>query len=229
MAERSLESLVDNLQRAAAARDSDLTDAELLRRFVQAHDSAAFELIVWRHGAMVQSVCRRILGRSGESDDAFQATFLVLLKKANRVYCDRSLAGWLYGVAFRVAQRCRRATMTRHRHESRAGGPEAQFPKQNDLADVGPILHSEINRLPERLRKPVVLCLVEGRTNEEAARILKVPHGTVLSRLSRARERLRRRLTRRGVAIGGAGFTKVLAAEPVSAELINSTIRNAQL
>jgi RNA polymerase sigma factor (sigma-70 family) len=228
MPERSLESLVDTLHRAAADRDADVTDSELLRRFARAHDPAAFELIVWRHGAMVQAVCRRILGRSTEVDDASQATFIVLLRQAHRIRCNSSLAGWLHGVAYRVAQGSRRSMMTRRRHEGNAGRLESMLPPEQDQSDVGPILHAEIDRLPERLRKPVVLCLVEGRTNEEAARMLKVPHGTVLSRLSRARERLQRRLVRRGITLGAAGIGTLAAMDPVSAALVECVMQSAR-
>src|SRR5258708_38272261 len=114
MTERRLESLVDEIHRAAVDATA-VSDGELLGRFLQARDPAAFELVVWRHGAMVQAVCRRILGRSADVDDAFQATFLVLLRQAKSIRRRESLAGWLHGVAYRVAQRCRRANAARWR------------------------------------------------------------------------------------------------------------------
>jgi RNA polymerase sigma factor (sigma-70 family) len=224
MTERSLESLVGNLQRTAADHEREVTDRELLRSYLKSRDSAAFELIVWRHASMVQAVCRRVLGRSGEVDDAFQATFLVLFRQAARVRCKDSLAGWLHGVAFRVAHRCLRSALTRQRQESRAGKPESLSPPQIENADIGPVLHAEIDRLSERLRKPLVLCLIEGRSAADAARLLNVPEGTVQSRLSRARERLRSRLVRRGVTLGVAGLGSALATEPASAGLVESVM-----
>src|SRR5579871_6538238 len=225
MPERSLESMVDHLHRVAAERDDSASDGELLRRFLQNRDPSVFELIVWRHGAMVQAVCRRVLGRRGEADDAFQATFLVLLRYAHSIRKADSLAGWLHGVAFRVAHRALRTLTTRQRIERQASQPEAQLPAVNDQPDLGPILHAEINRLPDRLRLPFVLCEVEGRAKNEAATMLSLPYGTVLSRLSRARERLRRRLVQRGIAFGAAGIASALVVEPATASLVASAMQ----
>jgi len=224
---RSLGPLVDRLHRVAADCDNAVPDGALLQRFQQVHDPAAFELIVWRHGAMVQAVCQRVLGQGAEVDDAFQATFLVLLGRARSIRNRDSLAGWLHGVAFRVARRCRRNLLTRRRHERGASRPESQYPPNRDQTDLGPILHAEIDRLPERLRRPFVLCEIEGRTNAEAAALLAVPYGTIRSRLSRAREQLRRRLTQRGVVLGATGFGSMLAFEPVSAGLVQSAVHGA--
>ncbi len=225
MPERSLETMVDHLHRVAAERDDAATDGELLRRFLQTRDPSVFELIVWRHGAMVQAVCRRVLGGRGEADDAFQATFLVLLRYAHSIRKVESLAGWLHGVAFRVAHRALRTLTTRQRIERQASQPEAQLPAERDQPDLGSILHDEINRLPERLRQLFVLCEIEGRPKNEAASLLSLPYGTVLSRLSRARERLRRRLVQRGIAFGAAGVASTLAVEPVSAALVKSALQ----
>jgi len=222
---RSTGALVYQLQRVAADCDASVPDSALLLRFEQARDPAAFELIVWRHGAMVQAVCRRVLGRCAEVDDAFQATFLVLLQKSRSIRNRDSLGGWLHGVAFRVAHRCRRSLLSRQRHERGAARAEVQYPRDPDRSELGPILHAEIDRLPERLRQPFVLCEIEGRSNSEAAELLAVPDGTIRSRLSRARERLRRRLTQRGVVLGAAGFASALVVEPVSAALVASAVR----
>lgn len=222
MSER-LEALVDELQRVAA--DGAITDAELLGRLLQSRDPAALELVVWRHGSMVQAVCRRVLGPSPEIDDAFQATFLVLLRKARSIRQRESLAGWLHRVALRVAQRALRGSMARRRREAAAARPEALPPARLDQCDVGPLLHAEIDRLPERLRVAFVLCHLEGKTNEEAARLLGVPHGTILSRLSRARERLRSHLLRRGVAPAAALGAMLHEAEPVAAALVDGAVR----
>jgi RNA polymerase sigma factor (sigma-70 family) len=223
VSERRLESLVDELHRAAA--DGVVSDADLLARFVQSRDPAAFELVIWRHGAMVQAVCRRVLSRSNDVDDAFQATFLVLLLKARSIRRRESLAGWLHRVALRVAQRCRRASFNRLRREQAVAHVEALPPARTDEIDLGPLLHAEIDRLPERLRGPFVLCVLEGKTNEEAARLLGVPHGTVLSRLSRARERLRHRLIQRGVTAATIATAIAAAVEPVSASVVDAAVR----
>src|SRR5262245_40384012 len=222
--ERRLESLVDEIHRTAADGAA-VSDGELLGRFVQSRDPAAFELVVWRHGAMVQAVCRRVLGRSNEIDDAFQATFLVLLRKARSIRRRESIAGWLHRVALRVSQRCRRAGFNRMRREQAAARTEALPPARTDEFDLGPLLHAEIDRLPERLRGPFVLCVLEGKTNEDAARLLGVPHGTVLSRLSRARARLRQRLTRRGVTGATVAAATAVAIEPVSAAVVDAAVR----
>jgi RNA polymerase sigma factor (sigma-70 family) len=176
---------------------------------------------------MVQAVCRRVLGRSDEVDDAFQATFLVLLRQARSIRRRESLAGWLHRVALRVAQRCRRASFARLRREHVAARNEALPPARTDELDLGPLLHAEIDRLPERLRGPFVLCVLEGKTNEEAARLLGVPHGTILSRLSRARERLRQRLVRRGVTAAAVTAATAAAVEPVSAAVVDTAVREA--
>ncbi len=224
MPERSLESMVDHLHRVAAERDDSVSDGVLLTRFVQFHDPAAFELIVWRHGAMVQAVCRRVLGRNGDIDDAFQATFLVLLRHARSIRRHDSLAAWLHGVALRVARRYLRTLAAQQRLERRVSEPEVQHPADFDSSDIGPILHAEIELLPERLRKPFVLCEIEGRTDAETAAILAIPYGTVISRLSRARERLRRRLVKRGVVLGSTGLAAILAERPASAALVASAM-----
>ncbi len=221
---RSTESLVYQLQRVAADFDAAVPDSALLRRFQQYRDPTAFELLVWRHGAMVQAVCRRVLGQGADVDDAFQATFLVLLQQSRSIRNCHSLASWLHGVALRVALRRRRDLLTQRRRERAASRSEAQLPPDFDRSELGPILHAEIARLPERLRQPFVLCEVEGRSDAEAAEMLAVPDGTVRSRLSRAREHLRRRLAQRGVAFGAAGFASILAAEPVSASLVTSAM-----
>jgi RNA polymerase sigma factor (sigma-70 family) len=225
MTDRSLESMIDQLQRVAAKGDDSVPDGELLMRFLKVRDSAAFELIVWRHGGMVRAVCRRVLGARDEVDDAFQATFLVLLKCARSIRNRDSLASWLHGVAFRCAHRCLRAKAIRMRGERRAAQAEMQSQADLDQSDIGRILHAEIERLPERLRQPVVLCAVEGRTDAEAANMLAVPYGTLISRLSRARQRLRNRLTRRGIALGAGDTGLALATEPVSAALVESAVQ----
>ncbi len=180
------------------------TDDQLLKKYCTKRDEDAFAVLVHRHGPLVWRVCRRVLGPSPDAEDAFQATFIVLVRKAGTVRWKTSIAGWLYQVAHRVALRCR-ARIARHAAalaDHRTAAPP-RLPESSD-DDRRTTIEEEIARLPESLRLPVVMCYVEGLTNGEAARRLGCPEGTVASRLARARERLRRRLRARGIAVVGA-------------------------
>jgi len=171
-------------------------DGELLRRFAESRDEAAFELLVWRHGGLVMGACRRVLGPSADADDAFQAAFLALARQATSVRRGDAVAAWLHRVAVRAAVRLRTAAIRRRAVPL----PEVAAPPVAPFDDTAAVLDEEIGRLPEKYRVVFVLCELDGRTDAEAAAVLGCPKGTVLSRLSRARERLRQRLTRRGVA-----------------------------
>ncbi|SIO31081.1 RNA polymerase sigma factor, sigma-70 family [Singulisphaera sp. GP187] len=210
-----------------------LSDSELGERVVAGRDDtaeAAFTCLAERHGPMVLRVCRQMLHDRHEAEDAFQATFLVLASKAHAIRNQDSVAGWLHGVARRVALRSK-ADATRRRIKERQAAivAAAHSPEDNQgQSESWPELHEEIARLPERYREPVVLCYLEGLTTEAAAQRLGCPQGTILSRLSRAKERLRRSLTRRGVAVPAG----VLAAEwgsdvalAVPAALLETTVR----
>lgn len=198
-------------------------DGALLHGFLAGGDEAAFEALVSRHGPMVLGVCRRVLASPHDADDAFQATFLVLLKKGRQLRDADRLGPWLHGVATRVATKAR-AQAARRRYE-----PLPDLPAGDDtspeLADVRPILDAELGRLSAPHREVLVLCLLEGATAEEAARRLACPVGTVKSRLARGREILRARLAGRGVAPASA-LAAVMStfASPVSAALIRSTL-----
>jgi RNA polymerase sigma factor (sigma-70 family) len=177
-------------------------DARLLERFAAAQDAAAFAAILQRYGPLVWGVCRRVLAHEQDAEDAFQATFLVLVRKVRSVRRKDSLRSWLYGVALRVATRARD---TRRRQPRPAARENLSEPVDRELPaadwrDVRPALDEEINALPEKYREPVVLCLLEGKTGEEAARELGCPRATVATRLARARQRLQARLARRGLA-----------------------------
>ncbi len=217
---------------ARAPSGGTLTDGQLLDRFVAERDQAAFEVLVWRHGPMVLNVCRRLLGRPEDAEDAFQAAFLVLVRKARSVRRHDALGAWLYRVAYRVALRARAGIARRAGHE-RPGVDEAPAPAADGGAgpDLRPVLDEEISRLPEKYRTAVVLCYLEGKSNQEAAACLGCAEGTVASRLSRARERLRARLVRRGLAVSVAVVTTVLAekAAPaaVGAALVETTAKAA--
>jgi RNA polymerase sigma factor (sigma-70 family) len=197
-------------------------DPELLSRFAKDRDESAFELLVWRHAGLVLGVCRRVLRDEHLAEDAFQAVFLVLARKAGSVR-GANLAGWLFRVARRVAVRARRQAAARTTREvPLTADPEArEAVGPGERAELAAVLDQEVARLPERYRLPVVLCYLGGRSTEEAAHLLGCPRGTVLSRLATARQRLAARLTRRGVTLPAAGLTatgvEVLTAERVFA------------
>jgi RNA polymerase sigma factor (sigma-70 family) len=181
-------------------------DADLIARFCQRRDEvaeAAFRVLVERHGPMVVRVCRQVLGDGHAAEEAAQAVFLVLARKAGSIRVGRTVAPWLYGVARRVAARANVRAAARSAREDRVA--RAVAAERNDV-ETSPVpaaaeweaIHEEVGRLPERYRKPVVLCYLEGQTYEEAARLIGCPVGTVRVRLARARDRLRERLTRRG-------------------------------
>jgi RND family efflux transporter MFP subunit len=211
-----------------------LSDAELLERYVRHRDEAAFELLLWRHGVLVFNVCRRILPREQDAEDAFQATFLAFVRKAHAIARGGSVASWLYKVAYRVALEAK-ARAQRTAARERPGGEALAVQPSSDPIwdDLRSLLDEEVNRLPERLRRPFILCYLEGKTNEEAARQLGCRPGTVFSRLARGRELLRSRLVRRGVILSTATLTVALgqhAAEAVPvAPLVTATMRAALL
>ena len=189
-----------------------LSDERLLGRFVSDRDEAAFATLVQRHGPLVLRVCRRVLGHFQDAEDAFQATFLVLARKADTLRNRRTLAGWLYGVAHRTALTSRRSAMRRRRLDSPSGPlPPESPPAAAALRELQVILDDEVQRLPEKYRTPFVLCCLEGRSREDAARELGWKEGTVSSRIASARERLQRRLSRRGIALSSVVCADALA------------------
>jgi RNA polymerase sigma factor (sigma-70 family) len=212
-----------------------LSDEQLLGRFAMERGEAAelaFAVLVERHGPMVLRICQAMLEDEHATQDAFQATFLVLARRCCSLHVADSLGPWLYEVARRVAASARAAATRRRRNERHAAEltPLCQTAVCRDI-DLERLLHDEIARLPERYRVPVVLCLLEGCTHEQAARHLGWPLGTVKSRLAVGRERLRSRLMRRGLAPGAAMLVTTLAASPsraaVPASLVDATTRGA--
>jgi RNA polymerase sigma factor (sigma-70 family) len=190
-----------------------LSEGELLDRFVARRDDDAFEAIVARHGPMVLSVCRALLRDPNDVDDAFQAVFLVLVRKADALRHRERLGNWLYGVAQRVA---RRASSDASRRRARLSTlVEPADPAEADLErfDLRPLIHDEVNRLPTNYREAIVLCYFQGRTHEEAAQELGWPVGTVRGRLARARDLLRSRLMRRGIAPASGALVATLCRE----------------
>jgi len=207
----------------------DRTDEELIDCFTAGEgDTAqlAFMGLVGRHGPMVLRVCRRILGDPHEAEDAFQAVFLVLARKASCLRVRNSLGPWLHRVACNVASCARSTAALRRRHERRHAEATAFAVEESHWDDVGLVLHEEVDRLPERYRVPIVLCYLEDLTHEQAARRLNWPVGTVRTRLARGRARLRARLIRRGLATAG-GLT--LIPDAVSAAVPEALVRSTVL
>ncbi len=203
-----------------------MTDERLLADFVSHSDGSAFEAIVRRHGSMVFRVCRDFLGDRDLAEDAFQATFLVLVRQAGSIREQASLGRWLYAVACRISRRERRRQFRLRAHERQALEVEAAAPPDFDPADreLKPILHEEINRLPARLRDAIVLCYFEGLTVDAAARRLGCPVGTLKSRLGKGRELLRARLARRGLAASILLLLMFSLTEEASAALPDLTL-----
>jgi RNA polymerase sigma factor (sigma-70 family) len=215
------------LRRATAPAGGE-EDGELLRRFVAAREEAAFAGLVRRHGAMVLGVCRRLLDDAHEAEDAFQATFLVLARRAAAVRKQDSVASWLYAVAYRVSLKARAAATHRQKPGGEAAEPASTADPAAEAAwrELRPVIDEELSRLPEKYRAPLVLCYLEGKTNEEAARLLGWTKGTVSGRLARARDLLRPRLARRGLALAAGSVAVLLAqrgAAPSSAALVETT------
>jgi RNA polymerase sigma factor (sigma-70 family) len=205
----------------------------LLHRYVNERDEAAFELLLWRHAAMVLHVCRQVLRDAEAVEDAFQATFLVFVRKAGSISRRESLGGWLHRVAYNIALKAREASKKRRSTERELDRIEA--PAEADDAgqrELRRTICEEVNRLPAKYRAPIVACFFEGKTHEEAAKQLGWPRGTVAGRLARARELLRRRLMRRGIALTAAAFTAALAVSTAPAALtglIQTTIQTAKV
>ncbi len=199
------------------------TDRELIARFHQQRDESAFAALVDKHGPMVLGVCRRKLKDSHAADDAFQATFLILAKKAGQVTWQESLGGWLYQVAVHV---CRKAVARLSRRESvpLAAGmePAAPSPSPSELSGV---LDEELRGLPQSYRDPIILCHLQGMTVEEAAQALAVSEGQLRGRLFRGREKLRERLTKRGVALSVSALVVSLTAG--TARAVPTALRTA--
>lgn len=204
------------------------SDAQLLEQFAVGRDQAAFEALLHRHGPLVFGVCRRMLFDAHDAEDAFQATFLVLARRAGQIARRSLLSNWLYGVAFRVAARARRNAARRRAIERPDVDPAAVAESREPAdPDLGPVLHEELQRLPDKYRGPVVLCYLEGKTTEAAADQLNWPVGTVKTRLDKARELLRSRLTRRGAALtAGLWAADALTAAP-PAPLLGGTVQAA--
>jgi len=211
-----------------------LGDDQLLERYLTRRDEAAFEALVNLHGPMVLGLCRRMLRDPRDVEDAFQATFLILVRKASAIRDPSHLSNWLYGVAYRVAVRARTNTLRRRGRETTIASLEvATAPETMELLEIGPVLDQELNRLPRKYRAVLVLCYLKARTHDEAAEELHCPVGTVRSRLARGRDLLKRRLTQRGCAptaaiLGtGTSLPAQFLTEAVPPSLVCATVRTA--
>src|SRR5262249_33615991 len=180
--------LLGHWRRLAGGAPADDCDSGLLERFVRGRDEAAFAELLRRHGPLVLGTCRRVLGDPADADDVFQATFLVLARKAASIQKRGSVASWLYGVAYRLARRLRAGLAGGRAHEQEAAAVTAAANADESWRELWPAVDEELSRLPEKYRVPLVLCYLEGKTHEEAARLLGWPKGSLSTRLLRGRD-----------------------------------------
>jgi RNA polymerase sigma factor (sigma-70 family) len=211
MANTALGSLLHYLRRLHDRAAAEATDGELLRRHVGG-DKAAFAALVHRHAPMVWGVCRRLLVNEQDAEDAFQAAFLVLLRKAESLRVPQSVAAFLHAVASPIARKAQVTAQRRRNHEAHAETPRSSDPfvvvEQRELRTL---LDEELDRLPEKYRAPLVLCYLEGLSYTEAARQLGWRNGTICGRLARARELLQQRLSRRGLMLSSTALAAALS------------------
>ena len=210
----------------------DLTDSELLDRFLTQREEAAFAALVQRHGRMVLGVCQRLLGDAHTAEDAFQATFLVLVRRAASIRKKDSVGSWLHGVARRIASKARAQTASRRWRERRSADMLPSQPLDEvTWQELCRVLDEEIGRLPEKYRATIVHCCFEGQSYEQAAQQLGWPKNSLAKRLTRARQLLRSQLSRRGITLTGAALALALngraAAARVTALLTINTVRAA--
>jgi RNA polymerase sigma factor (sigma-70 family) len=226
--------VIDHLRRAVLLPDgAGLGDGDLLGSFIERHDETALAALVRRHGPMVWGVCRRLLSHH-DAEDAFQATFLVLVRKAASIRSREMVGNWLYGVAHQTALLAWRTAARRRAREVQVTEmPDIEAVRQDQWPELRPLLDEELSRLPEIYRAVIVLCELEGRSRKETARQLGVPEGTVGGRLARARVLLAKRLTQRGVVLSGGALAAILsqnlASAGVPALVVSKTIKVASL
>jgi RNA polymerase sigma factor (sigma-70 family) len=224
MVSRQISYVIERLRRDLTA---DLTDGQLLERFIAHREEAAFETLVRRHGPLVWGVCRGIVRDHHDAEDCFQAVFLVLARKAASIASRELLANWLYGVAHNVARKAEAVNMKRRAREKQ--GTEIPEPAAAESleSDLKALLDLELRRLPEKYRVPILLCELQGKSHREAAQQLGWPIGTLSGRLSRAKTMLAANLARRGLAVSAGALGVLAAQEMVSAAVVISTVRLA--
>jgi RNA polymerase sigma factor (sigma-70 family) len=235
MATNQVSGVIQHIRRTVLLLDgAGLTDGQLLEDYVSRHDEAALAALVRRHESMVWGVCRRVLHDYHDAEDAFQATFLVLVRKAVSIVPREMVANWLYGVAHHTALKAR-ATTARRRERERQGTemPEPAVAEQDFWRDLQTLLDEELSRLPDKYRAVIVLCDLEGKTRKETARQLGVPEGSVAGWLVRGRAMLAKRLSQRGVVVSGgvlaAGLSQNVALAGVPTSVVSSTIKAASV
>src|SRR5216684_2944125 len=235
MANSQMSEVLQHLRRAVLLRDAaGLTDGQLLEDYISRREEAALAAVVRRHGPMVWGVCRRVLQNPHDAEDAFQATFLVLVRKAASVVPREMVANWLYGVARTTALRANAVAAKRRLRERQVRNMPEPEAVQSDLWEhLQPLLDQGLSRLPAKYRVAIVLCDLEGKSHKEAARQLGWPQGTLSGRLSRARKMLASRLARDGLAVSAGTLAGVLSQNPASAcvptSLVSSTVKAASL
>jgi RNA polymerase sigma factor (sigma-70 family) len=230
MASEQLTRVLRHIHHLATARHAEeLSDRQALERFIVARDEAAFRALVQRHAALVWGVCRRVLRHEQDAEDAFQATFLVLARRAASIRKPESLGSWLYGVAYHLALEARSREIRRGTRERQVENmPQPPSPAEAVWSQLAPVLDEELQRLPDKYRRAVVLCYLEGKSHREAAEALGWRLGSVSKRLTRARELLRQNLTRRGLTLSGGILASLLTERAVPAApgiLVNSTVQ----
>jgi RNA polymerase sigma factor (sigma-70 family) len=233
MASSQLGRVISHLRGVARRRDEDgISDGRLLELYVRRRDEAAFEALVRRHGPMVLGVCRRILGNAIDADDAFQATFLVLVRKADSVRPRGMLGNWLYGVASRTAREARRLAARRRVKEREAATMPRAASGDSAPNELGAALDQGLSGLPDKYRAVLVLCDLEGKARREVAQELGLPEGTVASRLATARSMLAKRLSRAGLVLSACAWEAVKAQNAADAAvpkcLLDSTLEAAR-
>ena len=229
MATAQMDTVIRHLRRAVLRQDAAArTDGQLLASFIDEKDEAAFEALVRRHGSMVFGVCRRVVRNHHDAEDAFQATFLVLARKASSVRPRERLANWLHGVALRIAMKARTTTAKREAREKQVTEmPESEAARQERWSDLQLLLDQELHGLPENYRIPILLCDLEGKTIKEATQQLGWPQGTLAGRLARGRKLLAKRLANRGVALSAGSLAAVLSQNATPAAVPTSLVSSA--
>ncbi|HYV34983.1 MAG TPA: sigma-70 family RNA polymerase sigma factor, partial [Gemmataceae bacterium] len=241
MAAGSLDILVYRVRALVALPESTQpSDAQLLEQFANTHDGNALEVLMRRHGRLVLGVCRRVLGPGPDQDDVFQATFMVLARKARSIRCQASVSSWLYGVAYRLARDLKAKLVRRAGHERGHGGLEniamakpmhSNPAEQASMRELAAIMDAEVQRLPAKNREALLLCHLEGLSAADAAKQLDCPIPTLKSRLEKGRALIRQRLARRGITLSAASlalvFSEQAARAAVPAKVAHAALQGA--
>jgi len=232
MSNGQLTGVLRHLRRAVLLSEgAAVTDGDLLDRYLTERDDAAFEALLTRHGAMVLGVCRRILGNEADAHDAFQATFLVFIRKMASIKPRAMVGNWLYGVAHKTSLKAKAMNRRRVTKERMAAAGRCDPSRERAMLELQALLDQELSCLPDKFRAPIVLCELEGKSLKEAARQLDCPPGTIASRLARGRGMLAKRLARQGFSLSGGALALALASETASAcvpsSLFASTVQSA--